>query len=170
MSQGNRLGHLGAAFIGAMWLGVPALAQTLRPAAPPAAPPRSATAPVAKTFVREGLASAGVRLETALKSEAPPGAKTAAQWRREAETAARTEGAEPDAELNAYAAAVAADPNDVRNWLDYANAAIAAGNDEERADYSARFKLKGRASAAAYQGYLRARNLADEARALSRLG
>ncbi|MGY6417393.1 hypothetical protein, partial [Vibrio parahaemolyticus] len=31
-------------------------------------------------------------------------------------------------------------------------------------------KLKGRASAAAYQGYLRARNPADEARALARLG
>ncbi|KQO85005.1 alpha-2-macroglobulin [Methylobacterium sp. Leaf90] len=170
MSQGKSLGPLGATLIGAMLLGVPALAQTPRPAAPATAPLRSATAPVAKTFVREALASAGVRLETALKSEAPPGAKTAAQWRREAEVAAQSEGGEPDAELNARAAAVAADPNDVRNWLDYASAANAAGNDEERADYSARFKLKGRASAAAYQGYLRAKNPADEARALARLG
>ena len=166
MSQGRSLGRLGAALIGATLLGAPAPAQTPRPVAPP----KSATAPVTKTFLREALASAGVRLETALRSEAPPGAKTAAQWRREAEVAARSEGAEPDAELNAYAAAVAADPNDARNWLDYAGAAIAAGNDEERADYSARFKLKGRASAAAYQGYLRARNPADEARALARLG
>lgn len=91
--------------IGATLLGVPALAQAPRPAAPP----RSATAPVTKTFMREALASAGVRLEAALKSEAPPGAKTAAQWRRQAETAANSEGGEPDAELDAYAAAVAAD-------------------------------------------------------------
>ena len=134
MSQGNRLGRFGAALIGAALLGVPALAQAPRPIAAP----RSATAPVPKTFMREALASAGVRLETTLRSEAPPGAKTAAQWRREAEIAARSEGAEPDAELNAYAAAVAADPSDPRNWLDYARAANAAGNDEERSDYSAR--------------------------------
>ena len=102
MSQGRSLGRLGAALIGATLLGAPAPAQTPRPVAPP----KSATAPVTKTFLREALASAGVRLETALRSEAPPGAKTAAQWRREAEVAARSEGAEPDAELNAFAAAV----------------------------------------------------------------
>ena len=71
MSQGRSLGRLGAALIGATLLGAPAPAQTPRPVAPP----KSATAPVTKTFLREALASAGVRLETALRSEAPPARK-----------------------------------------------------------------------------------------------
>nr|WP_232631375.1 alpha-2-macroglobulin [Methylobacterium sp. Leaf118] len=169
MSEGNRRGHLSGGLAAALALSAllcgPALAQAPRPA-----PARSATAPVPKSFVREALASAGVRLETALRSEAPPGAKTAAQWRREADAAANDDGAEADAALKAYAAAVAADPNDVRNWLDYARTAGEAGNDEERGDYASRLRLKDRATAAAYQGYLRARNAADEARALARLG
>jgi uncharacterized protein YfaS (alpha-2-macroglobulin family) len=170
MSQGNRIQRLAVLSAALMTASLAAIPPAAAQAPRPAPPQKSATAPVQKGFLREALASAGVRLEATLKAEAPPGAKTATQWRREAEAAGKSDEAEPDAEMNAYAAAIAADPNDVRNWLDYARTAAAAGADEERGDYSARLKLRNRAAAAAYQGYLKAKTPADEARALARLG
>ncbi|GEP08226.1 alpha-2-macroglobulin family protein [Methylobacterium gnaphalii] len=144
----------------------PAQAQAPRPPLPA---PKSATAPVAKSYVNEALASQGVRLEASLKSEAPANGKTAAQWRKEAEAAAadESEDADADAEMNAYAAAISADPSDPRNWLGYARTASTAGADEEQTDYAERSKLKSRATAAAYQAYLRAKTPADEAKALT---
>ncbi|GJD84714.1 alpha-2-macroglobulin family protein [Methylobacterium haplocladii] len=169
MSRMNLLGRrLGACAVLAL-VAAPASAQAPRPPVPAA---RTATAPVPKSYVKEQLASQGVRLESTLRSEAPAGGKTAAQWRKEAEAAAadESENADADAEMNAYAAAVSADPFDPRNWLGYARTANAAGVDEENGDYASRSKLKERAPAAAYQAYLRAKSPADEAKALSDLG
>ncbi|UMY18583.1 alpha-2-macroglobulin family protein [Methylobacterium organophilum] len=164
---GGLFGCLAAALALSTTLVLPASAQ--QPARPvPAA--GSATAPVQKSYQRQELASEGVRLAAALKAEAPAGAKNAAQWRREAENAAKSDEADGLAELNALAAAVSADPGDPRSWLDYARAANEAGLDEEWDDYQAKETLKRRATVAAYQAYLRARTAADEGKALAKLG
>ncbi len=171
MSRASLFGRLAAGLSLAMLLGLPAVAQAPNPVTPAAkTSAKLATAPVQKTFVRESLASDAVRLETALKSEAPAGAKNAAQWRREAEAAEAAEEPVAGAALKAHAASVSADPSDTRNWLGYARAASEAGNDEDSDDYSGKTKLRARALAAAYQAYLKAKNPTDEASALSFLG
>ncbi len=153
----------------ALALALPAAvgAQTVRaPAARAAAP-----APAGKSFVREDLASEGVRLEAALKAEAGERAATkpAAVWRREGDAAAARDQWQPA--LAAYAAAVAADPRDPQGWLGYARAAQSqAAQSLEPKDYAERYRLRTRTTAAAYAAYARAANRGEEAAALDRLG
>ncbi|MGU3538624.1 alpha-2-macroglobulin family protein [Methylobacterium sp. A54F] len=127
--------------------------------------PAARVAPAPKSFVREALASAAVRLETALRGEAAQPLKPAAQSRRDGEALIAAERA-ADA-IGPLTAAVAADPADPRNWLAYARAADAVGSDDQHGDYQTRQRLRGRALAAAYQSYQRARSAPDEARALA---
>jgi uncharacterized protein YfaS (alpha-2-macroglobulin family) len=164
---GRRIGLIAGAlaWTGALALPVPAQAP-LTPSArsAPKAAPQKAAAPQ-KSFLRESLASAGVRLETALRTEAGTAAqKPAAQSRRAGE--ALIEAEKPVEALLPLTAAVAADPADPQNWLAYARAADAAGADEAQGDYQSRTRLRGRALAAAYQAYWRARTAPAEAEAL----
>ncbi|WP_375465343.1 alpha-2-macroglobulin [uncultured Methylobacterium sp.] len=128
---------------------------------------KAAPVPFAKTFVREGLASAAVRLEASLKGEAGGPLRPAAQARRAGEALLAEEKAR-DA-LPLFAAAVAADPADVQAWLGYARAAEAVAGDDDVKDYEARARLRGRAPAAAYQGYQRAKTAPEAAQALALL-
>ncbi|WP_288584792.1 MG2 domain-containing protein, partial [uncultured Methylobacterium sp.] len=165
----NRVGHV-AGFLAGLSATVlafgPAAAQ--QPASP--APRRAAlvqSAPkgqAAKTYARPALASDAVRLEARLQSEGGAGAKTAAQWRREAETA-RTKD-DLDGALVAFRRAAVAEPADWRNWYTLAEAANGAEND----DYETNQTLKAEARAGAYLAYQRAASPADEARALALLG
>lgn len=173
MSLGNLFGRPLGMLAACAVLALPAAAQAPRPAAAPAkiaAPAKTAAAPLPKTFVREALASEAVRLEASLKSESPGAGKTAAQWRKEAEAAAENEEVDNRSALKLHAAAISADPADAQNWLAYARIANEVGTDEEAEDYETRIRLKRRALAAAYQAYLKARTVADEASALTFLG
>ncbi|MGV7031780.1 alpha-2-macroglobulin family protein [Methylobacterium symbioticum] len=157
-----------ALLAGALALAGPAAAQ---PASPPAAQAltKPATKPTTrKTFQREALASAGARLETALAAEANAPGRSAAQARRDGE--AQFQSGHPAAALPLLAAAVAADPADPQNWLAYARAADALGNDEKAGSYNDRYRRRQAALAAAYQAYLRAGSPQAEARALAFLG
>ncbi|WP_132253652.1 alpha-2-macroglobulin family protein [Methylobacterium segetis] len=174
---GRRIGRLSAALLAEGLLAAGLLAGAAGPAAAqaPSAPaaqapstPAARTAKVAppKTFLREALASSGVRLEAALRSEAGKGLKPAAQARAEGE--ARLEADDAKGALAPLTAAVAAEPADARNWLAFARAADALGNDEQKGgDYAARYRLRERALAAAYQAYWRAKTAPDEAAALA---
>ncbi|MCJ2084784.1 alpha-2-macroglobulin family protein [Methylobacterium sp. E-005] len=163
-----RLGRLAVALavFGGVW-GGPALAQNA--ASPRSTAPRAtAPAPFARTFARVDLASAAVRLEGALKAEAGTALRPAAQSRTAGQallTANR-----PDQALTPLAAAVAADPADVRNWQAYARAASAAKGLLEQNDYRGRARLRERATAAAYRAYERAGTAPDAAAALAMLG
>ena len=124
-----------------------------------------------KTFVREDLASDGVRLEATLKSEAgaaKPDAKVAAKARAEGE--ALIEAEKPADALKPLGLAVAGEPGEPANWLAYARAANTVGNDGRTGDDANRLRLRRNARAAAYQGYLRAGAAAAEAAALAVLG
>ncbi|TNC14382.1 alpha-2-macroglobulin family protein [Methylobacterium terricola] len=148
--------------------GLPAAAQ--QPANP--APRRAALvqpAPRLKSFVRPTLASEAVRLEARVKDEGaadgkPGAAKSAAQWRREAEALRARD--ETDAALAAFRRAAAAEPADWRGWYALAEAAGGAESDEYEVDQ----KLKAEARAGAYLAYQRAAAPADEAKALALLG
>ena len=91
----------------------PVAAQPKPPAKAPVATP--AAAPVQKTFSRLTLASDAVRLDAALKAEAPTPLPPAAQSRRKGEALLQAE--KPVEALPPLAAAVAADPADPANWL-----------------------------------------------------
>lgn len=169
-----RLGRLAGALalLGGI-AGVPALAQSPLAQSPPAArtAPRPATAiaaPFARTFVRPDLASAAVRLETALKAEAGGPLRPAGQSR--AAGLALLAADKPDEALAPLTAAVAADPTDGRNWQAYARGAAAALGALEDNDYQGRSRLRGRVTAAAYRAYERAGTAADAAAALAALG
>ncbi|WP_082508040.1 alpha-2-macroglobulin family protein [Methylobacterium sp. Leaf113] len=128
-------------------------------------------APLAKGFQRDDLASDGVRLESTLTSEAGhprPDTKSAVKARTEGETLIEAE--KPAEALKPLARAVALEPGGSANWLTYARAASAVGNDERTGDYASRLRLRRNARAAAYQGYLRASSAAAEAEALATLG
>ncbi|GJD94165.1 alpha-2-macroglobulin family protein [Methylobacterium iners] len=165
MSGSIRFGRLGLLALALAALATPAPAQN-----PPMPAARTAMKALQKTFLREDLASDGVRLEAALRSEAGSLApsKTAAQHREAGDALVE---AEKSAEaLKLFAAAISADPSDPENWIAYARAASTVGTDDSNTDYSGRVRLRGNARAAAYQAYLRARGAAAEADALSVLG
>ncbi len=124
-----------------------------------------------KSFVREDLASDGVRLEATLKGEAgtaKPDARAAAKARAEGE--ALVEAEKPADALKPLGLAVAGEPVEPANWLAYARAASTVGNDGQTGDYASRQRLRRNARAAAYQGYLRAGAAVAEAAALAVLG
>jgi uncharacterized protein YfaS (alpha-2-macroglobulin family) len=119
-----------------------------------------------KSFVRQDLASSGVRLEQSLRTEAAPsvGGRSAAQLRRDAGVQAAR--GDQRRALDLYAAAIAADPRDAQSWLGYALAAsaVAPADDDER------IRLRERAPATAFVAYQRAQTHAEEAAALAALG
>nr|WP_238249567.1 alpha-2-macroglobulin [Methylobacterium persicinum] len=144
----------------------PVAAQPKPPAKAPVATP--AAAPVQKTFSRLTLASDAVRLDAALKAEAPTPLPPAAQSRRKGEALLQAE--KPVEALPPLAAAVAADPADPANWRAYARAAQSAAGETEENDDQGRARLRGRAQAAAYRAYERARTAPEAAEALALLG
>ena len=153
---------------GVLALAGPAVAQ-MPPSPAAQAPAKPAAKPTPKkTFQREALASAGSRLETALAAEANAPGRNAAQARREGE--AQFQSGHPAAALPLLAAAVTAEPADPQNWLAYARAADALGNDEKAGSYNDRYRRRQAALAASYQAYLRAGTPQAEARALAFLG
>ncbi len=134
---------------------------------PNPAPRRAALvqpAPRPKTFLRPNLASEAVRLEARVKEDGGAAGKSAAQWRREADTLKAKD--ETDGALTAYRRAALAEPADWRNWYALAETA----GDSENDDYDTNQKLKAEARAGAYLAYQRATAPADEARALALLG
>jgi hypothetical protein len=157
-------------------LALPATVQAQAPIQAPVQAPRSAAKAMprpsaAKSFVREDLASDGVRLEATLKGEAgtaKPDAKAAAKARAEGE--ALVEAEKPADALKPLGLAVAGEPGEPANWLAYARAASTVGNDDQTGDFASRLRLRRNARAAAYQGYLRAATAAAEAGALAVLG
>jgi alpha-2-macroglobulin len=158
-----RLGRLAGALVLLGWLvGGPAFAQTApRPAA-------VAPAPFAKPLIRDDLASAAIRLEAALKAEAGTALRPAGQSRAAGQ--ALLAAGKPDQALAPLAAAVAADPADIRNWQAYARAAAAAFETLDENDYKGRARLRGRAIAAAYRAYERAGAAIDAAASLALVG
>ncbi|HYF52655.1 MAG TPA: MG2 domain-containing protein, partial [Salinarimonas sp.] len=118
-----------------------------------------------KSFVRDDLASEGVRLEERLRVDAASTAagRPAAQLRREAEAAMGR--SDHRRALALASAAVAADPRDAANWLTYSKAARAV----DPRNWTERYELQERATAAAYVAYQRAGSRADEAAALVQL-
>ncbi|KZE36713.1 alpha-2-macroglobulin family protein [Chelatococcus daeguensis] len=125
------------------------------------APPVSAQ----KSLVRDDLASAAVRLQADLKTEAGAAAtRPADQLRRDsAQALARGDARQA---LSSAAAAVAADPANAAGWTAYARAAMAI----LPANYNERYRLAERATSAAYAAYQNARGAAAEASALALLG
>ena len=149
-------------------LALPAQAQAQAPAPRPA-PKVAPKAQAPKSFQREDLASDGVRLEAALKAEAGTSlSRPAAKARAEGE--ALIEAEKPAEALKPLGLAVASEPGESANWLAYARAASAVGNDNQTGDYASRLRLRRNARAAAYQGYLRAVGPGAEAQALAGLG
>ncbi|MFL5078468.1 MAG: alpha-2-macroglobulin family protein [Microvirga sp.] len=126
-----------------------------------------ATAALAqKSFVRDDLASEGVRLEEKLKTEAGSTAagRPAAQLRRDAEglmSRSNQRGA-----MSLYAAAIALEPKNAANWVGFVKAVKAV----TPKDYTERYQLRERGTAAAYVAYQRATTRAAEAEALALLG
>jgi uncharacterized protein YfaS (alpha-2-macroglobulin family) len=153
-------------------LALPATVQAQAPIQAPRAAAKAMPRPsAAKSFVREDLASDGVRLEATLKGEAgtaKPDAKAAAKARAEGE--ALVEAEKPADALKPLGLAVAGEPGEPANWLAYARAASTVGNDDQTGDFASRLRLRRNARAAAYQGYLRAATAAAEAGALAVLG
>ncbi|MDP4002790.1 alpha-2-macroglobulin [Methylobacterium sp. NEAU K] len=142
----------------------PASAQT---APTSRAAPRQAAA-FAKSFVRDDLASAAVRLEAALRAEAGGPLRPAGQSRAGGQALLAAD--KPDEALGPLTAAVAADPADIRNWQVFSRAASAAIGTLEDNDYQGRARLRDRAEAAAYRAYERAGTPADAAASLALLG
>lgn len=124
-----------------------------------------ATAALAqKSFVREDLASEGIRLEETLRRETGARNANAAQARREGEAAlARRDYRQA---LASFATAIAAEPRVSAAWAGYARAARAI----EPGDYSERYLLQERATVAAYVAYQRATSREEEAAYLALLG
>jgi len=162
-----RLGRLAGALALVGWvMAGPGLAQNAARVTP--RPVAAAAAPFAKTFIRTDNASAAVRLETALRAEAGPSNRPAAQSLTAGQTLLAA--GKPDQALTALTAAVVADPADPRTWQAYARAAAAASEIRPETDYQGRARLRERATAAAYRAYERAGTAADAAASLALLG
>ncbi|HMO29996.1 alpha-2-macroglobulin [Enterovirga sp.] len=116
-----------------------------------------------KSYVRDNLASEGIRLEDQFKrtERASP---NAAQARRDGEAALGRGDARRALAL--FTGAIVADPKSGAAWEGYARAAIAVDTN----NYGERYTLRERATIAAYVAYQRAASRADEARALALLG
>ena len=166
MAWRNRLA--GCLTVLACLSGGPAFAQTAPAAraAPRQAPAQSAT--FEKSFVRNDLASAAVRLEAALRAEAGGPLRPAGQSRAAGQALLAAD--KPDEALAPLTAAVAADPADTRNWQAYSRAAAAAAEALEENDYQGRARLRDRAAASAYRAYERSGSPADAAASLALLG
>jgi len=118
-----------------------------------------------KRFVHASLASAALKYESRMRTEADPGTRPLAQWLRDGDAAL----ARNDQRAAAKALAAAAN-------LDRANISLllrlsdAYGRIDARDNYSERLDLQSRVTAFAYLAYQRATAPQDEARALAVLG
>lgn len=117
-----------------------------------------------KAFQRDDLASDAGQLEAQVRASAkPPAGRTAAQLLADG-TAAFDRG-DPRVAQEFFWSAAALQPQNWQAWAGIANSAAAI----EPRDYSERWALQERATAAGYLAYQRARSKADEAAALSSL-
>jgi len=135
----------------------------LLPLAPAMA--QQASPPKAVAFAHQGVKDDGKRYEDYLKANWKITGKHAADLRREAERAMRTD---PRAASRSYAGAVAVDGMDVESWIGLARALLAIPPDPEKE--SERYDLPVNASGAAYIAYERAKDNPQKARALAVLG
>lgn len=117
-----------------------------------------------KAFKRDDLADAAIRLETQIKTEAGPVAKTAQQLKSDVDSAFRRNDFRAGLQLIGQVAAVA--PTDSGNWLRLARTIFQI----RPADNREQTFLLERASTAAYIAYQRAGNGGEEAEALAVLG
>jgi uncharacterized protein YfaS (alpha-2-macroglobulin family) len=117
-----------------------------------------------KAFKREDLGDQAIRLETQIKTEAGPVAKTAQQLKTDIDSAFRRNDFRGGLQLLGQVAAVA--PNDSGNWLKLARTIFQI----RPADNREQTFLLERSATAAYIAYQRAGNAGEEAEALAVLG
>lgn len=117
-----------------------------------------------KAFRRDELADRAIKLETQIRSEAGPVAKSAATLRTDADVAFRRSDMRGGLQILGQIVAIA--PEDGANWLRLAKtvAQIRPASSSEGAF------LNERAATAAYIAYQRAGNAGEEAEALAVLG
>ncbi|MEA2936553.1 MAG: alpha-2-macroglobulin, partial [Alphaproteobacteria bacterium] len=122
--------------------------------------PLSIAASAQKTFQRDDLADAAIKLEAQIKAEAGQVTKPAATLRREADAAFQRNDFRTGLQLLGQIAVVA--PEDASNWLRLAKSVlqIRPGNERERTT------LLERSATAAYIAYQRTSVSADEAESL----
>ena len=115
----------------------------------------------AEGFFHEEIATNAVRYEATLKTKVDPGARSAADWRRQGDRTAR--GGDLRGASDAYGAAALAAPDDARAWLLLARtlAAIKPKGSNER------YELPEAAGSAAYIAYRRAASKRSKAEALA---
>ncbi len=118
-----------------------------------------------KSFVRDDLASDGVRLEEQLRTSGLSGAgnRQSEQLRRDGDAALARD---PRRALALFTSAVAVDAKASSAWLGWARAALAVNT----TDATERWRLNERATVAAYVAYQKAAGRPDEAVALAVLG
>jgi uncharacterized protein YfaS (alpha-2-macroglobulin family) len=117
-----------------------------------------------KAFKRDDLADSAIKLEAQIKSEAGPGAKSAASLRTDADAAFRRGDYRIGLQILGQIATVS--PEDSGNWLRLARTIFQIRS----ATSSEQTFLLERASTAAYIAYQRAGNMGEEADALAVLG
>ncbi len=117
-----------------------------------------------KTFKRDDLADAAIRLEAEMKKDAGPVSKPIAALRSDADAAFKRNDLRAGLKTLGQIAAVA--PDDVANWLKIARTIFQV----RPVDSKEQTFLLERASTAAYIAYQRAANAGDEADALAVLG
>jgi hypothetical protein len=117
-----------------------------------------------KSFRRDDLADAAIRLEAQMKKDAGPVAKPLATLKSDADAAFRRNDARAGLQTLGQIAAVA--PDDAANWLRIARAIFQV----RPVDSKEQTFLLERASTAAYIAYQRAGNPGEEADALAALG
>jgi alpha-2-macroglobulin len=113
-----------------------------------------------KTFKRDDLADAAIKLEAQIKSEAGSVTKTAAVLRREADAAFQRNDYRTALQLLGQIVVVA--PDDASNWLRLARTVLRVRPSDEKH----RTELLQRAATAAYIAYQRTRNAGEEADSL----
>jgi uncharacterized protein YfaS (alpha-2-macroglobulin family) len=113
-----------------------------------------------KSFLRDELADAAIKLEAQIKSEAGQVTKTAVVLRRDADAAFQRKDFRSGLQILGQIVAIA--PNDSANWLRLAKSVllIRPGNEQERTT------LLERAATAAYIAYQRSKVPAEEAESL----
>ena len=117
-----------------------------------------------KSFKRDDLADAAIKLEAQIKAEAGPVAKSAAALRREADAAFQRNDFRSGMQILGQIVTVA--PDDSTNWLRLAKAVlqIRPSNDREKT------LLLERAATAGYIAYQRSGNASEEAESLLVVG
>ncbi|TDR85205.1 alpha-2-macroglobulin family protein [Enterovirga rhinocerotis] len=119
-----------------------------------------------KSFVRDNLASDGIRLEDTFRRSDVRPAANASQARLEGDAALSRGDARRALAL--FTAAIIADPKAAMSWGGYARAAKQVQS--QASTYGERYTLQDRGTVAAYMAYQRATSRADEAAYLALVG